>query len=144
MDLKTTICTAAGVVGGFLTSMFGGWDAAIITLIVCMAADYISGIVAAGVFHASNKSGSGALESRAGFKGLCRKGMTLLVVLIACRLEAAMGVSGIRETVIIGFTVNEVISVVENAGLMGVPMPSAVTKALDALTSRTGGDRDTF
>ena len=83
MNLKNAVCTAAGVIGGFMASAFGGWDAAIVTLVVCMAADYISGLVTAGVFHASKKSGSGALESRAGFKGLCRKGMTLLVVLIA-------------------------------------------------------------
>ena len=143
MNLKNAVCTAAGVIGGFMASAFGGWDAAIVTLVVCMAADYISGLVTAGVFHASKKSGSGALESRAGFKGLCRKGMTLLVVLIACRLELILGVGGIREAVIIGFTANEVISIVENAGLMGVPMPAAVTKALDVLTGQAAaGGRD--
>lgn len=136
MGIKTVICTVAGAVGGFIASLFGGWDAAIVTLIICMAVDYISGLVVAGVFHASKKSASGALESRAGWKGLCRKGMTLLIVLIACRLDLLLGTHYIRDAVIIGFVANEVISITENAGLMGLPLPAAITKAIDILTDK--------
>ena len=134
--MKEGICTGIGVVGGFIASLFGGWDAALITLLLFMAIDYISGLVVAGVFHNSTKSDTGTLESRAGFKGLCRKGMTILFVLIANRLDLALGVSYIRDTIIIGFMVNELISIVENAGLMGLPLPSVITKALDVLTKR--------
>ena len=143
MELKTAICTAAGAVGGWIASLYGGWDAAISTLIICMAVDYISGLVVAGVFHASKKSTTGALESRAGFKGLCRKGVILLIVLIAVRLDLLLGINYIRDAVIIGFVANEVISIVENAGLMGLPMPAAIIKAIDVLTSKaeqTGDD----
>lgn len=143
MELKTAICTAAGAVGGWIASLYGGWDAAISTLIICMAVDYISGLVVAGVFHASKKSTTGALESRAGFKGLCRKGVILLIVLIAVRLDLLLGTNYIRDAVIIGFVANEVISIVENAGLMGLPMPAAIIKAIDVLTSKaeqTGDD----
>lgn len=134
--MKEGICTGIGVVGGFIASLFGGWDAALVTLLLFMAIDYISGLVVAGVFHNSTKSDTGTLESRAGFKGLCRKGMTILFVLIANRLDLALGVSYIRDTVIIGFMANELISIVENAGLMGLPLPSVITKALDVLTKR--------
>lgn len=134
--MKEGICTGIGVVGGFIASLFGGWDAALVTLLLFMAIDYISGLVVAGVFHNSTKSDTGTLESRAGFKGLCRKGMTILFVLIANHLDLTLGVSYIRDTVIIGFMANELISIVENAGLMGLPLPSVITKALDVLTKR--------
>ena len=134
--MKEGICTGIGVVGGFIASLFGGWDAALVTLLLFMAIDYISGLVVAGVFHNSTKSDTGTLESRAGFKGLCRKGMTILFVLIANCLDLTLGVSYIRDTVIIGFMANELISIVENAGLMGLPLPSVITKALDVLTKR--------
>ena len=136
--MKTAICTAVGVIGGCIANLYGGWDAAIITLIICMGIDYISGLVVAGVFHKSKKSASGALESCAGFKGLCRKGMILLIVLAACRLDLMLQTSYIRDAVIIGFVANEIISITENAGLMGLPMPAAITRAIDILTSQTG------
>ena len=145
--MKTTVCAAVGAAGSCIAALFGGWDAAIATLIICGCVDYISGLVVAGVFHESKKSENGALESRAGWKGLCRKGMTLLIVLIAACLDKMMSTTYIRDAVIIGFVANEVISITENAGLMGLPLPAAITKAIDLLTSKaskTGetGDED--
>lgn len=139
MNIKEGICTGVGVVGSIITSLFGGWDTGLITLILFMGIDYISGLVVAGVFHKSNKTESGTLESKAGWKGLCRKCMTLLFVLIAYRLDLAIGVSYIRDAVIIGFMANELISIVENAGLMGLPLPDAINKAIDVLTEQKEG-----
>ena len=121
---------AVGALGAAFASLFGGWDAALQTLIIFMAIDYITGLIVAGVFHASPKTKSGTLESRAGWKGLCRKGVSLLVVLVACRLDAVIGSNFIRDTVVIAFVCNETISIVENAGLMGVPIPAALTPCL--------------
>lgn len=135
--MKEKICTGVGVVGGFIASLFGGWDAALVTLIMFMCIDYVSGLIVAGVFHKSQKSETGALESKAGWKGLCRKCMTLLFVLIAYRLDLAIGVSYIRDAVIIGFMANELISIVENAGLMGVPLPAVIQNAIDILTKKS-------
>ena len=134
--MKNAICTTAGAIGGVIASLFGGWDAGLATLVMFMAIDYVSGLVA-GVFHNSKKTASGALESKAGWKGLCRKGMSLLFVLIAYRLDLAIGSNYIRDAVIIGFIVNETISIVENAGLMGVPLPEVINKAIDILTSKS-------
>ena len=135
--MKEGLCTGIGVVGSFIASLFGGWDAALITLLMFMGIDYISGLVVAGVFHNSNKTETGTLESKAGWKGLCRKCMTLLFVLIAYRLDLAIGVSYIRYAVIIGFLANELISIVENAGLMGVPLPAVIQNAIDILTKKS-------
>ena len=139
MNIKEGICTGIGVIGSIIASLFGGWDTGLITLLIFMGIDYFSGLVVAGVFHKSNKTESGALESKAGWKGLCRKCMTLLFVLIAYRLDLAIGVDYIRNAVIIGFMANELISIVENAGLMGLPLPDAINKAIDVLTEQKEG-----
>ena len=143
--MKLKICTLIGIIGSALAALFGGWDSSLVTLVILMSADYITGLIVAGVFHTSKKTDTGTLESRAGWKGLCRKGMTLLFVLIAYRLDLVIGVNYIRQAVIIGFIANEVISLVENAGLMGVPLPAVITKAIDILTKqaeKAGGSGD--
>ncbi len=138
--MKETICAMIGVMGSGLAALFGGWDAAIVTLLLFMAVDYITGLIVAGVFHNSGKTKSGALESGAGWQGLCRKGVTLLVVLVACRLDLIMGSNFIRDGVVIAFIVNETISIVENAGLMGVPMPTVILQAVEVLKKKTEAD----
>lgn len=122
-----------GVIGGFIASLFGGWDAALVSLMIFMGIDYVTGLIVAGVFHNSEKTENGSLESRAGWKGLCRKGATLLVVLVACRLDLVMGSNFIRDAVVIAFIANETISIIENAGLMGVPIPAVVIRAIEIL-----------
>ena len=129
-------CAAVGLVGSFIAKALGGWDAALTTLIIFMVADYLTGLMVAGVFHKSKKTENGALESHVGWKGLCKKGVTLLFVLIAYRLDLALGCDFIRTTVIIGFMANELISIVENAGLMGAPVPKVLLKAIDILTQK--------
>lgn len=125
-----------GVVGSTVSAMFGGWDSALTTLIIFMAIDYVAGLIVAGVFKNSTKTETGALESRAGWKGLCKKGTTLLVVLVACRLDMTLGSTFIRDAAVIAFVANETISIIENAGLMGVPIPSVIRKAIDVLQSK--------
>lgn len=135
--MRNTICTTVGAAGGVVAAFFGGWDTGLVTLVIFMCIDYVSGLVVAGVFHNSKKTKTGALESKAGWKGLCRKGMTLLFVLIAYRLDLVIGSSYIRDAVIIGFIANEAISIIENAGLMGIPLPAVLNKAIDILTSKS-------
>lgn len=127
-----------GAIGGFVAMAFGGWSDALITLIIFMSVDYITGLAVAGIFKKSKKSENGALESRAGFKGLCRKGVALLIVLIATRLDIMMNTTYIRDAVVIAFVANEGISIIENAGLMGVPIPSVVKRAIDVLKEKDG------
>lgn len=135
--MKEGICTAVGILGSMVAAVFGGWDEALITLIIFMVVDYISGMIVAGVFHNSKKTATGTLESRAGWKGLCRKCVTLLFVIVAERLDVVMGVDYVRNAVIIGFIANELISIVENAGLMGIPLPKAIQNAIDILTAKS-------
>lgn len=135
--MKQSIFTIIGIIGGTITSYFGGWDEAVITLIIFMAIDYISGLVVAGIFHKSKKTKSGTLESRAGLKGLIRKGMMLLIVLIAYRVDITMHTTIAKDAAVIGFIANELISIVENCGLMGIPLPEKLTNAIDVLKKST-------
>lgn len=128
---------ALGVAGSVIASIFGGFDAGLITLMIFMGIDYLTGLIVAGVFHKSQKSETGSLESRAGWKGLCRKGVTLLIVIVACRLDVVTGSTFIRDAVIIAFIANETISIIENAGLMGVPIPAVITKAIEILKTKS-------
>lgn len=137
--MKEGICTTIGIIGGGIAALFGGFDAALLTLILFMGIDYITGLIVAGVFHTSEKTENGMLESRAGWKGLCRKGVTLLIVLIACRLDLMMGSNFIRDAVVIAFVANETISIIENAGLMGVPIPAAIVRAIEVLKNKADG-----
>ncbi len=132
--MKAKICTGIGVIGSFIASLFGGWDTGLVTLIIFMCIDYMGGLIVAGVFRRSKNTKSGTLESRAGWKGLCKKCMTLLFVLIAYRLDLMVGSNYIRDAVIIGFITNELLSIIENAGLMGIPLPDVIVKAIDILS----------
>ncbi len=135
--MRLKILSAVGVAGSFIASLFGGFDAALVTLLIFMGIDYATGLAVAGLFHASRKTPNGMLESRAGWKGLCRKGVTLLVVLVACRLDLVMGSSFIRDAVVIAFIANETISIIENAGFMGVPIPEVIVRAIEVLKQKT-------
>ena len=135
--MKVKILSLLGCAGSMIASLFGGWDAALVTLLIFMSIDYVTGLIVAGVFHTSEKTENGALESRAGWKGLCRKGVTLLVVLVACRLDIITGANFIRDAVVIAFVVNETISIIENAGLMGIPIPAVITKAIEVLKKKS-------
>ena len=135
-NIKTTICVVFGAVGSFVTNLLGGWTEDMVTLVIFMAVDFIMGLLIALVFKKSSKTQSGAADSKACFKGLCKKGVILLFVLIAHRLDMALDCDYIKTATIIGFIANELVSIIENAGLMGVPLPSGITKAIDMLNNK--------
>ena len=134
--MKETVCTVVGLAGSAVAWAFGGWDAAMAALVVCMAVDYISGSIVALVFHKSTKTETGAYNSAYGLKGLCKKGLMLLFVLVAVQIDKLLGTDYARDAVCIGFCANEILSIIENLGLAGIPMPQAVTKALEQLQSK--------
>ncbi|MGP1588480.1 phage holin family protein [Oribacterium sp. oral taxon 102] len=133
---RGVLCAAVGIVGSGVASLFGGWGAALSGLVLFMAIDFAMGLTVAGVFKRSKKTDGGALESRAGWKGLCRKVYTLALVLVAHWLDIITGTSYIRDAVCIGFIANEAISILENAGLMGIPIPSVMSKAIEVLRDK--------
>ncbi|MCR5704323.1 MAG: phage holin family protein [Eubacterium sp.] len=135
--MKDIVCTITGIAGSIVAGLFGGWTSAMTTLLIFMSIDYISGLAVAGVFKKSSKTDNGALESRAGWKGLCKKCMIMVFVLIGHRLDVELGFDYIKNAVCIGFMANELISIVENAGLMGIPIPGVIKNGIDILKEKS-------
>ena len=137
--IKNTVLVCLATVGAFISRSLGGWDASLQVLIALMVADYITGVLVAAVWHKSSKSSSGTLNSVAGFKGILKKCAILALVWIGVLLDNATGANYIRTAVVLFFIGNEGISLLENLGLMGVPYPTFLKKALEALHDR--GDK---
>ena len=127
-----------GAMGSIVSTAFGGWDHGLQTLVFFMAADYLTGMMVAGVFHRSPKTATGALSSNAGLRGLCKKAVMLLLVMVAVRLELILGVGYLRDAAVIALIVNELVSLLENAGLMGAPIPGVLRRAVDLLNQKKG------
>lgn len=139
--IKDSVLVALSVAGSFLARALGGWDTALQTLVILMAIDYITGILIAAVWQKSSKSKTGALESRAGFKGLVRKGLILLVVLIGVQLDAILGLQAFcRTAIVLFFCGNEGLSIVENLGIMGLPLPDFVKTKFEQLKAKGNPD----
>ena len=133
MPIKIFILSGVACVGAAIASLLGGWNGAMTTLVILMFIDYVTGIIVAGVFHNSPKCSGGALSSAVGFKGICRKFVILLIVVVACRVDLLLETNIIRDATCIGFCANELVSITENAGLMGIPLPRKLTDAIEVL-----------
>lgn len=131
--MKDHISTVIGVAAGVLSWLVGGLDTPILALVICMGVDYVTGLIVAGVFHTSPKTSGGGLDSRVGWKGLARKFVTLLIVVVANLADVLLGLEYLRDAVLAGFCANECISILENAGLMGIRIPKALQEALEKL-----------
>lgn len=138
--IKSTVIGIIGAIGSYVAQQLGGWTSDMQTLFILMGIDIVMGFLIAAVWKKSGKSVSGALSSLSMSKGLARKGVYLLIVLVAYRLDVSLGVNYIRTAVIIAFIVNELVSIVENAGIMGVPIPGVITKAIEVLKNRSESD----
>lgn len=134
--MKKVLCSSVGVVGSGLVYMLGGWDTALQTLVLFMVIDYVMGVAVAFIFHKSPKTESGGLSSVIGFKGLCKKFVMLMFVAIGYRLDILFEIDYIRTAICFGLMANELISITENAGLMGLPIPDPIKKGIDMLHNK--------
>lgn len=137
---KIGICAGIGVVSTGISAAFGGWDKTMSALVFFMVIDYLTGLAVAGIFKKSTKTADGGLESKAGWKGLIRKFSVLAIVLIAAQLDVLLNSSYIRDVVIYSFLANELLSIIENMGLMGVPLPTVLENAVTILNKK--GDKN--
>lgn len=135
--MKETICTIAGLVGGFIAAIFGGWDSALVTLVIFMSIDFFTGVVTAAM-KKSKHTESGGLSSKAGWFGLAKKVCTLLLIAVAVRMDIMLGTTYIRDAVCISFCLNELLSIVENTSLMGIPYPPVLKNTIDILQKKAG------
>lgn len=140
MDIKSSynfLIVGVSAVASFIVGELGGWDKGLKALIVFMVADYLAGIVLAGVFKGSTKTDDGGLSSKAGYKGIVRKAGMLLVVFIAVQLDNLLNLGQFtRNAIILLYCANESLSILEKLGLMGVWIPDPIKDAISALKKK--------
>lgn len=140
--VSTVKLTAVGFLGGLIALTFGGWTQAMNTMLILMALDYITGLIVAAVFHKSSKTDSGSLSSLVGLKGIAKKVAMVVLVVVAHQIDMLMNTSILKDSVCIALSVNEIVSILENIGLMGVKYPKIMMKALDILKEKVDNDAD--
>ena len=131
-QMKNTVLAVLAAAGSAIAQALGGWDVALKVLICFMALDYVTGWLVAAVWHKSAKSKTGALDSKASYKGLVKKGVMLALVWMAALLDQAMGAESAvcRDAVCWFYIANEGLSLLENLSLAGVPFPNKIKELL--------------
>lgn len=134
--MKERILACIGFIGAALSYFVGKWDAMLIALCIAMIVDYISGLIVAFVFKNSPKTETGKASSAVCAVGLVKKLFMLVLVGVANTLDVALSVDFIKAGVIYAFLSNEILSLLENATLMGIPIPKAIQNGLDILNGK--------
>lgn len=128
--MKEIICTILAGIGTAFIYLVGGIDVALQCLLIAIVLDYISGLIKA--FNTKQ------LSSKIGFKGILKKVGILLIVMVSVVVDRITGETGaIRTLVIYYFVANEGLSIVENLGQAGLPIPKAIKNALKALKEQS-------
>ncbi|WP_374719867.1 phage holin family protein [Parageobacillus toebii] len=122
---KYTSMFGISLVGSFVSFLIGSMDSLVIILLCFVIADYVTGLIASAI--------EGRLSSQVGFRGIVRKLLIFVLVAVSHLLEIAIGWNNhfIRDAIIFFYITNEFISIVENAGRAGVPIPSFLRKAIE-------------
>lgn len=133
--MKTYIIFIFGTLASCFSWLFGGLDNPLLILISLMGLDYFTGLIIAKAGK-SLKTENGGLSSYVGFLGLAKKFVILFFVIVGHMCDALMGLDFCRLTVIYGYVANEILSLVENAGILGLPIPSVISNCIEVLKSK--------
>lgn len=134
---KDMMCTILGILAASGVKLFGGWTPTLNIVLILMGIDLAAGFLVAAVFKKSPKSESGAASSSAMLKGICKKIMMIFLLAVAHQLDVALGVDYIMLAATYGFIANEALSIVENAGLMGIVKSDAIVNAIEVLKGKS-------
>ena len=133
--LLAGISSIGGVIGSLIAGLFGGWDIGISVLCIFIVFDLITGLTSAALCK-SKKSESGGINSKVIWIGIMKKILELMMVVIGHQLDLLIGANYIRDAVVIAYIITETISIIENAGLIGLPVPAVITKVIDVLKNK--------
>ena len=123
---------AIATIGTCITAALGGWDIALQVLVTFVILDYITGLTVAIIDK--------TVSSAVGFKGIVKKVMIFALLYVAVQADKATGTSIIRSFTIMFYIANEGISILENAGKLGVPYPAPLKNILVALKEKSNGE----
>lgn len=128
MFIKSTL----SVIATGLVYLLGGFDVALQCIIIAIILDYVSGLIKAFITK--------QVSSKIGFKGIVKKVAILLIIMLATLVDRVTGETGaIRTLVIYYFVANEGLSILENLGQAGLPIPKSIKNALKALKNQDNG-----
>jgi toxin secretion/phage lysis holin len=131
--LDIVLKTCASIGGAAACYLFGGWSALLGVLLTFVIVDYLSGVLAAGI--------EGTLNSRVGLFGIAKKVFIFAMVAVAHLIDTALGELHLfRDATVFFYLANELLSIVENSGRMGLPVPDTIKKAVEVLKEK-GGNR---
>lgn len=133
MKVKQVISLVIGALTTGILKVIGEPTQDLKILLLLMVIDLIVGFTVSAVWHKSNKTKSGKVSSKAMFKGIVKKILTLVLVVVAYQIDILLSYDVIRHVAIIGFIVQEIISIIENIAITGIKAPDIITKALDVL-----------
>lgn len=132
--IMTALKSECALFAAGVTAIFGGWDMLMTALVAMAVADYVTGLIAAGI--------SGSLDSRVGWKGILKKLLIFVAVAVAATVDMATGLEGhpLRAAACLFYIGNEGISIVENLGRAGVPIPARLAGLFQRLKDENDKD----
>ena len=133
MKVKQVLSLVIGALTTGLLKVIGEPTQDLKILLLLMVIDLIVGFTVSAVWHKSSKTKSGKVSSKVMFKGIVKKILTLVLVVVAYQIDILLGYNVIRHVAIIAFIVQEIISIIENIAITGIKAPDIITKALDVL-----------
>lgn len=136
---RLDISVFIGALGGFIGNVLGGWDIALRVALTLMCTDFIVGFIVAFVFKSSSKTKNGKISSEALFKGLVKKGLMLVMILVGHQLDIVTNQEILRNGVCYYIIVMEVTSLIESWSISGLSYPKIFDKVLEVLSMKTEG-----
>ena len=131
--MENVVKTIVAVAGAVTSYLFGGWSALLNILLTFVVADYVTGVTAA--------AKEGRLNSEVGAWGIVRKVGIFAIVALAHLVDTALGDAHLfRDASIFFFLANELLSVIENLGRVGVPIPPVIQRAVEVLRGKSEGE----
>ncbi|MGG3839636.1 phage holin family protein [Paenibacillus thiaminolyticus] len=123
--------SGAAAAGGAASILLGEWSGLLTALMIAVAIDYVTGVMASGA--------EGRLRSSIGLIGIARKVFIFFVVAVAYQVDSVLGDQHLlRDATIFFYLANELLSIIENGGRLGVPLPQVLLKAVEVLKTKGG------
>ncbi len=128
LNAESIFKSIVAIGGGAASYLFGGWSSLLEILLAFVIIDYITGFVAAGI--------EGKLASEVGLKGIAKKVFIFVMVAVAHLADQAAGTQIIRDAAIFFYLANEILSIIENSGSIGLPVPPVIVQAVEILKGK--------
>ena len=132
---RTACSMSIGVIGAVICRIMGNVTPELVTLIIIMGVDILTALIVAGMGK-SQKSDSGGISSKSMINGILKKALYFVLIIIAYQLDNIANTNTVRAAVIIALCFNDIVSILENISLTGIPVPTVITDMLDVFKNK--------